>query len=48
MGTLIVLGFDTEAEADAFEAKAMQMSKEQILQLDGMVKVTATPTASCT
>jgi len=40
MSTLIVLGFDTEAEADAFEAKAMQMSKEQILQLDGMVKVT--------
>ena len=40
MSDLVVLGFDTEAEADAFEAKALQMVKEQILQLDGMVKVT--------
>jgi len=40
MSDLIVLGFDTEAEADTFEAKALAMVKEQILQLDGMVKVT--------
>jgi uncharacterized membrane protein len=40
MSDLIVLGFDTEAEADAFEVKAAQMVKEQILKLNGMVKVT--------
>ena len=39
MSQMIVLGFDTEAEADAFGVKLEQMQKEMILQLDDAAEV---------
>ena len=39
MSQLIVLGFDTEAEADAFGLKLEQMQKQMILQLDDAAEV---------
>ena len=39
MAQLIVLGFENEAEADGFIAKLRQMSKEQIIGLQDVVKV---------
>ena len=43
MSQLIALGFENEAEADAFVGKLEQMSKEQIIGLQDVVKVVRRP-----
>lgn len=43
MAQLIVLGFEEETGADAFIAKLQQMSKEQIIGLQDVVKVVRRP-----
>lgn len=43
MAQLIALGFENEMEADNFIDKLQQMSKEQIIGLQDVVKVVRTP-----
>ncbi len=43
MAQLIALGFENELAADSFIAKLQQMSKEQIIGLQDVVKVVRTP-----
>jgi uncharacterized membrane protein len=43
MAELVVLGFENEADADGFIGKLQQMSKEQIIGLQDVVKVVRTP-----
>ena len=43
MAQLIVLGFESEADADGFIGKLQKMGKEQIIGLADVVKVVRTP-----
>ena len=43
MAQLVVLGFENETDADSFIGKLQQMSKEQIIGLQDVVKVVRKP-----